>query len=65
MGVNMTVFRLSRQMKRSLDAGMKSHRSVVNDSPSWGRDSPSVPQVVVFRCGLTAVTSCANIHWNF
>ena len=64
-GVHTKVSRLSRQMKRSIDASMKSHRSVlVNDSPSWGRDSPSVPQVVVSRYGLTAVISCVYTHRN-
>ncbi|KAI9512172.1 hypothetical protein F5148DRAFT_1008388 [Russula earlei] len=41
---------LSRQMKRSIDAGLKSHRSLlVNDSPSGSRASPSIPEVVVTR----------------
>jgi hypothetical protein len=58
MGVHNTVLRLSRQMKRGIDAGLKSHRLVhVNDDPSWCRDNSSVPHVVVSRCGLTAVSS--------
>jgi hypothetical protein len=48
-------------MKRSLDAGLKGHRPVlVSDSPSWNRDSPSIPQVVVSRSrhGPTVISSC-------
>jgi len=44
-------------MKRSLDAGLKGHRPVlVSDSPSWSRDSPSIPQVVVSRHGPTVLS---------
>lgn len=46
-------------MKRSLDAGLKGHRPIfVSDSPSWSRDSPSIPQVVVSRHGPTVMSSC-------
>jgi hypothetical protein len=42
-----TLPRLSRQMKRSIDGGLKGHRSTfVSDSPSW---TPSIPEVVVSR----------------
>jgi len=47
-------------MKRSLDAGLKGHRQVlVSDSPSWSRDSPSIPQVVVSRHGPTVISGYA------
>jgi len=40
---------LSRQMKRSIDSGQRSHRSTpANDSPSW---TPSIPEVIVSRDG--------------
>lgn len=42
-----TLPRLSRQTKRSIDGGSKSHRSTfTSDSPSW---TPSIPEVVVSR----------------
>ncbi|KAH9045588.1 hypothetical protein EDB85DRAFT_2270488 [Lactarius pseudohatsudake] len=41
---------LGRQKKRSEDAGLGNRRLAFhNDSPSWDRDSTSVPQVVVSR----------------
>ncbi|KAN0127457.1 hypothetical protein V8E53_010861 [Lactarius tabidus] len=43
---------LSRQKKRSEEGGMRSRRPAFqNDSSSWNRDSPLVPQVVVSRNG--------------
>jgi len=39
-------------MRRSFDTGLKGHRShPINDSLSWSRDNPSVPEVVVTREG--------------
>lgn len=56
--VHDAVSRLSRQMKRSLDAGLKGHRPVlISDSPSWYRDSsPSIPRVIVSRWVFTVVS---------
>lgn len=49
--------RLSRQKKRSEEAGMRSRRPAFqNDSSSWNRDSPLVPQVVVSRYNFAAKT---------
>jgi len=50
--------RFSRQMKRSLDAGLKAHRPVLASDSPWNRDSPSIPHVVVSRHGPTVISSC-------
>jgi hypothetical protein len=46
-----TCARLSRQMRRSIDTGLRSHRSgIVSDSLSGRQDGPLVPHVIVSRC---------------
>ncbi|KAI0269158.1 hypothetical protein BC834DRAFT_967810 [Gloeopeniophorella convolvens] len=40
---------LSRPKKLSADLGSRHQHTIMNDSPSFNRDSPSIPQVVISR----------------